>query len=481
MLRSFLALLLLLLVAGCNLGSSGAPVPTTTPVNGVVQSTTLSSPRVIAWNPNTNTLGWVLQDNNIPLENGVPQRAVVQYCGAAPDGAHVIVAIGGDTAQPALYPVNGGERVMLGQTSGLACTLQKRIYYSPDGKRLGLLQYTPGATNGNYVVGTLRILTAEDNKNVYMVNEVTSFEMYDDGVLYTQLYSNGQGQAKTAALRWWNGTTEQTLEDPIQSLENCQIVSARAVRMGEKVYSLLGEKCQNKGSSWRLMRTDFSGGNSSNIETGQTGGAYFTNAGTNDLWPLAATSEMLVAYPNGLAADVVNLIRVSLADGTVKNVINSVTIDQYPPSMSRRFLASPDKQRLIFVTRDGNGGEALYMYSLLSPDEAPTLIAGGNRSDRINGVAWSADSQRVYYVLASDINALSVFTLAGESKLIVRGIFQGLALSPDGTLAATSEQVRVDTNDVRNNLVVIDTTSQQKTVLVEGGRGESALTPLVVR
>jgi hypothetical protein len=229
------------------------------------------------------------------------------------------------------------------------------------------------------------------------------------------------------------------------------------------------------------MRTDFAGGNSSNIGTGSTGGAYFTNAGTNDLWSLSSTSEMLIAYPNGLAADVVNLIRVSLADGSVKNVINGVTIDQYPPSSARRFLLSPDKQRLLFVTRDGNGGEALYMYNLSTPDEAPTLIAGGNRSARINGVAWSADSQRVYYVLASDTNALSMFTLTGESKLIVRGIFQNLVVSPDGSLAATSEQVRADGNDIRNNLVVIDTNTQQKTVLVEGGRGQSALMPLAVR
>jgi Tol biopolymer transport system component len=178
---------------------------------------------------------------------------------------------------------------------------------------------------------------------------------------------------------------------------------------------------------------------------------------------------------------VVNLVRVAVADGTMTRVINSVTIDQFPPSSARRFQTSPDRQRLMFVTRDGNGGEALYMYNLLSPGDAPDLIAGGNRSDRINGAAWSADSQRIYYVLASDVNALSMFSLAGESKLIVRGIFQNLAISPDGSLAATSEQVRADTNDVRNNLVVIDTNTQQKTVLVEGGRGQSALTPLAVR
>jgi hypothetical protein len=249
MLRSIFAVLLILLVAGCNLGAPSAPVQTATPVNGLVNSTTLNSPRVIAWNPNTNTLGWVMQGNSIPLENGVPERAVVQSCGTTPDGNHVIVSIGGDTAQPAVYPINGGERTDLGQTSGLACTIQKRMNYSPDSKRFGMLQYAPKAATGNFVVGTLRILTTEDNKDVYMVNEVTSFEMYDDGVLYLQLYSNGQGQAKTAALRWWNGTTEQTLEDPIQALENCQIVAARALRMGEKVYTLLGERCLNKGSS----------------------------------------------------------------------------------------------------------------------------------------------------------------------------------------------------------------------------------------
>jgi hypothetical protein len=481
--RTLLALLVMLLAAGCNLGSSSDPVATATAVNGSVQATTLTSPRVIAWNSKTKTLGWVQQGASVPLETGLGERAVVQLCGTSPDNKQAILYAGGESAQPTLYPVEGGDRVPLGETLGLACSIRRRIQHSPDGKRIALMQYTPNAATANFLVGSLRIGNLPDAKTTYLVNDVAGFELYDDGAVYVQLYSNGAGQARTAALRWWDAATGQqrTLEDPIRALENCQFVTGRALRVGDKAYTLFGERCQNRGSIWRLLKTDMAGGNSVNVQSGATGGVYFPNAGSNDLWSLPATNEVLVAFPNGLATDVVNLVRVSLADGTVRGVLSGVIVDQYPPSNMRRLALSPDQQSVTLVTRDGNGGETLYLYRLNTPETAPILIAGGNRSDRINGVGWSGDNQRIYYLLASDANGLYLFNLAGEAKLVLRGTFQNLALSPDGSLAAASEQVRVDTNDLRNHLVVINTGTLEKTVLAEGARGEPAQVPLLVR
>jgi hypothetical protein len=467
-------------VAGCNLGTAAdTPLsPTITPINGAVVSTTLGSPRVIAWNPNTRTLGWVQPSGLIPLETDLAERAVVQNCVTAPDGNSSIMHTG---TMPVLYPLNGGSARKLGETLGLACTIQRRIQYSPDGARLGLMQYTSDVMQGNFVVGMLRVQNVVDGKTLIALNDVTSFEMYNDGVLYLQLFSGGGGRARTAALRWWDGKEDRAVESNILTLDDCQFVAGRAIRMGEKAYTLFGERCPNKGSSWRLMRTDMAGGNSQNIQSQESRGAYFLNAGTNDLWPLPTTNEILVAHPNGLAADVVNLLRVSVVDDTVQPVMTSVTIDQHPPSTPRRFVFSTDGKKLAFVKRDGNGAETLYLYQLDQPAEPPLVVAGGNRGDQIGAVAWAGDSQRLYYLDSGDANTLSVFALTGESKVIQRGTFQGLALNPDGTLIATSEQVRLDARDVRNHLVLIQTADGQKTTLVEGGRGELALTPLILR
>jgi hypothetical protein len=478
-----LLLSILLALAGCNLGvpATTDPVPTTTPINGAVFSTTLGSPRVIAWNPNARSVGWVQPGGVTPLVTDLSERSIVQTCAVAPDQNSAVVYVGGENAQPVLYPLGGGEPRPLGETSGLACTLQRRIQFSPDGVRLAVMQYTGDVSQVNFVVGMLRVITAANGQTVLTLNDVTSYDLYNDGVLFLQLYSGGAGQARTAALRWWDGTQERSIEENIQALEDCQFVAGRSIRLGESVYTLFGERCDNKGSSWRLMRSAFAGGNSVNIQTGQAGGRYFLNAGTNDLWPLPATNDLLIAYPNGLAADVVNLARVSAVDGTVTAVQNSVVIDQHPPSAPRRFVFTPDGNHLAYIRRDGNGAETLYVYSLKTPAEPPQVIAGGNRGDRINAIAWAGDNQRLFYVGQGDLNGLSVYSLGGESKVVLRGVFQNLTLSPDGALAATSEQVRLDARDLRNNLVVITTSTQQKTVLVEGARGDAALTPLVLR
>jgi hypothetical protein len=262
-------------------------------------------------------------------------------------------------------------------------------------------------------------------------------------------------------------------------------VAGRPVRAGDKVFTLLGEKCTVGGSKWRLLRTDFAGGNSVNIgsgPTGSNGGAlYFNNSGTNDAILMPDGKSLLITVPNGLHSDLVNLARISLADGTLANVLGSVVVDQYPPTVPRRFLRSPKGDRLAMVTRDANGGEKLYVYDMSTPETQPVPVAGGNRSDRINGVAWTADGQRLYYVITGDDNALLYITTKGESKRVMRGSFQGLVISPDGASAAMSEQVQAGTNDLRNNLILVNVTDQSKVSLVEGNKGDGALTPLVLR
>ncbi|MBX3065262.1 MAG: hypothetical protein KF726_19945 [Anaerolineae bacterium] len=484
--KLFSILIMSIALAGCNLGvapTSTGPEPTETPINGDIPAASLSSPRVLAWNPNSETLGWAQAGGMIPLKTGLSERSIVLQCGEPTTGAgeSMIIYVGGDTAQPVLYPIGGGEPTLLGETIGMTCALQKRIHYSPDGKRLGLIQYVSSVRNANFAVGMLRVLQMPDNTAVFSANDVTSFQLYDDGVLVLQIYSGGDGRGRSAVLRWWDGSNERILEQNILSLDGCQFVAGSTIRVGETVYTLFGERCTNQGSIWRLMKTDFAGGNSANVESEATGGRYFVTAASNDLWSLPATEEVLIAYPNGLAADVVNLERVSVKTGAAQTVMNGVVVDQYQPSAPRRFLFSPDHSKLAFVTRDGNGGEALYIYDLSQPAEPPQQVAGGNRSDRIGAVAWAGDGSRLFYILSGDLNSLSSFSMMGESKVIARGQFQMLVASANGKLVATSEQVRLSASDVRNNLVVINTESQEKTVLIEGAKGDSALTPLVVR
>ncbi len=447
----------------------------------------LSSPRVLAWNPNTTQLAWYAASGQpVSVAKASSPKALVISCGLAPSGDRQIIYQGGDAAQPFLLPLDGGSMVSLGTNLGLACSVPGRTQFSPDGNRLGIIKYGSNAVEGNYTVGTLRILKLPEATEQYAADNVISFDLQNDGALILEVFANTKKEANSADLVFWDGSKERKLEENIKALESCQFVAGRSMRVGDKVYTLFGEKCKTGGSKWRLMRTDFGGGNSVNIAQGPTGsnGAalYFNNAGENDLWALPGGKELLIAVPSGRSVDVVNLARISLdGNGTLTNVIGNVVIPQYPLIMPNRFQFSPKADRLALVTRDANGGEKLWTYDLNAPQNPPSAVAGGNRSDRITGLAWTADGSRLYYTITGEDNALIYTSDKGETKRVVRGLFQGLAIKTDGSAASTSEQVQAGTNDLRNNLVLVNVNDGTKVNLVEGAKGDSALSPLAVR
>jgi hypothetical protein len=137
------------------------------------------------------------------------------------------------------------------------------------------------------------------------------------------------------------------------------------------------------------------------------------------------------------------------------------------------------------MTRTGDGDEQLFLYDLNALDKAPAAIpsAGGGKSDRINGLAWTADGSKVYFVVTGNTQALYMFdTSNGQSKLLARGTFQGLAINDDGSQAATAELVKGKTPaDNRVNFVLISTADGNETKIVSGEKGDQALTPIFVR
>jgi hypothetical protein len=503
-----IALLLmgLVYVVGSSLAASAStpgtggdsPALAATPTAGVSTEATaipsninlsgLSSPRVLAWNPNTMQTAWYAASGQPVTVGRAPSaKALVITCGMAPSGDKAIIFQGGDPtqAQPVLLPLDGGSVTSLGTNSGLACSVPGRTQFSPDGNRLGIIKYLPNAVQGNYTVGTLRILKLPEATEQYAVDNVISFDLQNDGAVILEMFANTKKEANSADLVYWDGSKERKLEEDIKALESCQFAAGRSIRSGDKVFTLFGEKCKTGGSKWRLLRTDFGGGNTVNVAQGPTGsnGAalYFNNSGGNDLWALPGGNEVLIAVPNGRSADLVNLARISLADGSLSNVSANVIIPQYPAVNPNRFLFNPKGDMLALVTRDGNGGEKLWLYDLNAAQNQPTQVAGGNRLDRVTGLAWTADGSRLFYTIQGEDNGLISTTTKGETKRVARGMFQGLAIKADGSAASTSSQIQAGTNDIRHNLVLILTDGTPPVNLVEGAKGDSPLLPLAVR
>jgi hypothetical protein len=330
-----------------------------------------SAAQVLAWNPNSNQLAWYGKTGQpVKLAEGKASQAL--NCGLNPAGDRFVVYQGDSTAKLNLYPLAGGSATPLEETSALACTLQDRVQFSPDGNRLGMLKYGAESYRGEFPTGSLRFLKMPEGTTQAAITDAVSFDLQNDGALVLQFYANSQGQANSADLRWWDGSKERVIQTEMKPQADCTFQAGSALRGGDKVYALLGEKCKAKTSNWRLVQADFAGGNVKNVAqgpTGSNGGAgHFTNTGTTNMWLVPGGASLLIAYPNGLSNEVSDVARVTLADGKVTPVLSRAVMESFPSAVvpPRRLARSSASNRLALIMRDGNGGESLHTHDLTS-------------------------------------------------------------------------------------------------------------------
>jgi hypothetical protein len=491
--------------ANANQASSGGKAAPLQATSGVTVNSTaiplnvdvgaLGSPRVLAWNPNTSLLSWLAKDNKMAaVGKADTAKAIMLICNANPGGDKVLLFQGAENvadAQPYLLPINGGNTQPLGANIALSCALPGRIQFSPDNNRVGIMKFDNKTLNNAYAIGALRILKMPEGTEQGSIDGVASFDLQNDGAVAVQLFSDQKNKAKSADVIFWDGSKTRKIEENIQTLnqdekDDCEFISVKVLRVNDKVYTLWGEKCIKAGSTWRIHRADFGGGNGVEVSSGPTGAngkaAYFNSTAGNELYLLPNGTQALFTVPTGIASNVVNIARIDLNSGQVSNVMSNVLVDQYPPTANQgQFLRSPKGDFLAMVTRNGEKSEQLYLYDLNSPDTAPKSVAGGGKEDQITGLAWTGDGQKLFYNLVSDTQALYSYTVKGESNLVARGTFSGLAVSPDGAWAATAERVKISANVFRNNFVLINTGDESKVNLVEGAKGDQPLEALLVR
>jgi len=447
------------------------------------------SPRVLAWGKDTKQLAWYSAAGTQPVLSGVAQFTML--CSATPvwpTNDRAIVYHGGATTTLQLISLidPAAPPAMLADGSAIGCDLAGRTAYSPDGKRLALLKYTSDtSTSTSFGAGTFNLVSIPDGAIVGSVDNVDAFALENSGALLVHLIPNSKNQADQADLGWWDATAnkERILERGIKSSDKCFFISASVVHVADKVYTAFGENCTAPaGSAYRILRTDFAGGNSSNwVPHTGVGGNYFSYTNTNYLTVLPDNQTLLLAVPNGLKSRIANLLRINISDATVTPLIQSVIMDASPQNGARRFLFNAQGTLLAFVVINTNNGETLYAYDLTKPNQAPAQVTDATRSNAITGLAWNASGDRLIYTVIGDDSSLSYFDLTAGKNLVTRGTFQGLALSSDGQTVATVEQIKQTPTDVRYNLVAIAMTDGTKTLLVTGDKGASGLDVLALR
>jgi YD repeat-containing protein len=443
----------------------------------------------LAWNKDAKQLAWYSTGGSQPVLSGAAQATIA--CGASPTwptGDKLIVYHGGPTAAAQLVSLAdpAAAPTALGDSSALSCDLGGRTAFSPDGKRLALLKYTSNITvAGAIAAGTFSVISVADGTVQGSIDNVNTYSLENDGALLVHLILNSKNQADQADLGYWDAATnkERFLERSIKSSDKCFFVSASVVHVADKVYTAFGENCTAPaGAGYRILRTDFAGGNSSNwVQHTGVSGSYFSYTSTNYLTVLPDNQTLLLAVPNGLKSRVANLLRVNIADATVTPLIQSVEMDSSPQNGPRRFLFNAQGTLLAFVIVNLNNGETLYVYDLTKPTQAPAAVTDTNRSNQVTGLAWNAAGNRIVYTVTGDDASLSYFDLTAGKNLVTRGVFQGLALSADGQTAATVEQVKPTPTDIRYNLVAISLADGTKTALVTGDKGAAAMDVLALR
>jgi hypothetical protein len=463
------------------------------PQQGSIDVGSLGSPRILAWDPNKAELLWYGKDagKTVTVNTSDTPKAILTTCGTNPGGDRIVVYQGAEKladAQPSILPLNSGDILPLGANIGLSCALPGRIQYSPDGNRIGVIKYDAKTFNNPYAIGTLRVLKIPEGTEQASLSDVASFDLQNDGAVAVQLFTNTKNQSKSADIVFWDGNKTRKIEENIGVLNqdekaDCEFISVKVLRVGDKVFTLWGEKCKKGGNTWRMHRSDFGGGNGVDVKTGQTGvkgaAAYINSAASNEMYLLPGNQQVLFTVPNGRASNIADLMRFSVGDGGVSTLLEGIVVDQYPPTGPSLFARNPKGEYFAFVTRSGDGAEAIYLYNGTKPEEAPTKVAGGALDDRILGVAWSND--KLFYSMVGDLQALFSYTLGGESNLVTRGTYMGLAVNPDGSFAASSERADVGTNEFRQNLVLINIGEESKVNLTEGAKGDKPIQVLAVR
>src|SRR5258708_17279786 len=269
--------------------------PTAIPSN--IDIGNMPSPRALVFNPNTAQLAWYAAGvSPVTVAKASSGKALMIPCGMTPAGDKAIIYEGGDTAQAFFIPLASGPTTPLGANIGLACALPARTQFSPDGNRLGTLKYA--ATIGNqpgiqpFARGTLRILKMPEGTEQAAIDNTITFDLQNDGAVLLQFFTNTKGQAKNADLLFWDGSKTRKIEENIQLANtdekaDCAFVTARVLRVADKVYTLFGERCKLGGSTWRLRTADLAGGNGKDIASGPTGANCnansFLNTDVNDM------------------------------------------------------------------------------------------------------------------------------------------------------------------------------------------------------
>lgn len=367
----------------------------------------------------------------------------------ADEGKGIALFTGAASGNITIYPLAGGEPVQIGSAHRMSCSGPATFQFSPNGQRVGYINYVHDALEREFPVGDLVLVEAATGTQLGGFDWTTAFALADDGALMLRLFPDGKGNAVEGDVDWWDGSGRRTLVtlEPVFPADagedfECGLTSGAVARAGNTAYVLTGQKCENGASNWRLVSIPMAGGAATEIAFGQPGGGFFPESFTTQLLPAQDGSGFLMMVPSGLARNTVSLSWVT-KDGAVTPVLEGqhVLVDRFGERLTegRHTILALDGSAVAFVAVTGDGQQTLYVLDLSRPGNEPVELEKQGAGERIFQYLWAAN-QKLYYASGTiETSSLSMAAIDGSTQRVARGRFFRIATNYAGDKIAAAE------------------------------------------
>jgi hypothetical protein len=376
-----------------------------------------------------------------------PQTSRVEKCGdgaTSPDGQNVALYIGLDVG--GLYLMKGADApAKVADVQGLTCVGGGTFQFSPNGNRFGYIAYEGDAAQSEFADGFLHIGNTGDLSEAYTYENVTAFDITDEGAAFVSFFTNDKNEADEAAVLWWSGSAEVEVATLQPNSEDCKFTSAQiAVGADGKYVLVLGHRC-TKGdtrTAWQLYSIDPSSRTATLAATDYQAGSFAPFARSNQIFFSPDGSHAFFTVPDGITANTAGIKSVGTADMSLTDIVTQqVILPTFNGAANAFPQISPDGKWLAAVVTSPNNDNTLNIFNLADTSVAPIVLEAGSTGDTISSLTFTPDSQRLLLIAGGDSTAnnslIGVDLASGNEFRISRGRFaKGLTISPDGTQVA---------------------------------------------
>jgi len=382
----------------------------------------------------------------------------VESCGdtpKSPDGKLYAFYVGQDKGS--LYVMRGSDKqpAKIGDVQALTCLGNGTFQYAPGSNRFGYISYEGDAAKSEFADGFLHVINSSDFTELYKYENVTAFDLTDNGAAFVSFFTNDKNEADEAAVIWWNGTSQQEVATLKPASEDCRFTSASVTVLPDgKLMLVLGHRCK-KGdttTNWQLYSVNPSDKSATLAANASQKGAFAAYTRSNGIYLSPDGKQAVFTVPDGVTANTVGVKRVNVSDLSIADVIDkevvTSTLNGTPNATPR---VSPDGKWLAAVVTTPNAANNIYIWSLTDPSAAPIMVSAGSKGDIVSSMEFTPDSSRLLAVMGGDNKAnnslVSIEVASGRDSRVARGHFdKGLTISADGSQAALLDwQIPEDT------------------------------------